>query len=73
MALLSLSADGGDREVTAKSAMVPLFEKEFEEPDPYPQRTWSMDADEFQIFLSSEIKEESSEPKAKFIFSLNFA
>ena len=52
--------------------MVPLFEKEFEEPDPHPQRTWSMDADEFQIFLSSEIKEESSEPKAKFIFSLNF-
>ena len=50
-----------------------LIQMQFEEPDPHPLRIWSMNADELQIFLSSEIKEESNEQRVKFIAILNFA
>ena len=53
--------------------MAPLFlQMQFEEPDPHPLRIWSMHVDEFQIFLSSEIQDEGTEPRAKSIVSLNF-
>ena len=74
LALLSQSVtDGEQQETDGNKPMVPIFQKEFDEPDPHPGRTWSMNADELQIFLSSEIQEESSEPRAKFIATFSFA
>ena len=49
-----------------------LFQKEFEEPDPHPLRVWTMNTDEFQIVLSSEVRDGSNEPRTKTIFTLNF-
>ena len=50
----------------------PLFQKEFDEPDPHPLRAWTMNADKFQIFLSSEVRDGSNEPRSKSIVTLNF-
>lgn len=62
-----------DDQAEGGSAMpTPLFQKVFEEPNPHPLRTWSIDVDKFQIILSSEIKEESIDPKQKFILTLSF-
>ena len=73
LALLSQSVTDGEQQETDGIAMAPLLiQMQFEEPDPHPLRIWSMNADELQIFLSSEIKEESNEQRVKFIAILNF-
>ena len=43
----------------------PLFQEEFEEPDPHPLRVWTMNIDEFQIVLSSEVRDGSNERRFK--------
>ena len=50
----------------------PLFKKEFDEPDPHPLRVWNMHIDKFQVVLSSEVRDDSGEPRAKSIVTLNF-
>ena len=71
LALLSHSTtDYGEQEDDGIAN--PLFQKEFEEPDPHPLRAWTINADEFQIILSSEVMDASNEPRAKFIIALKF-
>ena len=54
------------------NAMNPLFQKEFDETDPHPLRIWTMHTDEFQIVLSSEVRDGNNEPYSKSIITLNF-
>ena len=57
---------------SSADAINPLFQKEFDESNPHPLRVWTMNADKFQIFLSSEVRDGSNEPRSKSIVTFNF-
>ena len=71
MALISQSA-AGELQGSGDGSVYLLFQKDFDEPNPHPLRTWTLNADELQIILSSEVKDESNEPRTKSIIALNF-
>ena len=70
MALISQSA--GELQGSGNGSVYLVFQKDFDEPDPRPMRTWTLNADPFQIILSSEVKDFSNEPRTKSIVALNF-